>query len=88
MLAVGPTPQLATVAIENALLSAAVTPRDIDQKIRKAACRLGAVRQNTAHADPAVALHAGACLTSAKWKTEADVAVSSAAPRSTRPSTS
>jgi len=50
-------PSLERVRIANALLPAAVSPRDVEQKIRKAAARLVEVRQATARANHAATLH-------------------------------
>jgi hypothetical protein len=66
-------PLLENVVIGNALLPAAVTPRDVEQKIRKAATRLIEVRQKTARANHAAVLHRLGVIDERAAKAESEV---------------
>jgi hypothetical protein len=66
-------PPLERVKIENALLAAQVTPREVDESIRKAACRLLEVRQKTARANHAAALRRLGVLDEREAKAESEV---------------
>jgi hypothetical protein len=66
-------PPLERVAIDNTLLPAAVRPRDIEQKIRRAAACLLEIRQKTARANHASALQRLGMLDERAAKAESEV---------------
>ncbi|HEY5196028.1 MAG TPA: restriction endonuclease [Solirubrobacteraceae bacterium] len=65
-------PPLERVAIEHAVLPAEVTPREVDEKIRKAAARLLEVTQKTARANAAAALRRLGVLDEREAKAESE----------------